>query len=52
VQPEDVIIEEEVVKIYGEIDDTIPSSPTTKSISPPSSVIKLRHYVNKNQLRV
>lgn len=47
VQPEDAIIEEEAVKIYGEIDDTIPSSPTVKSISPPSSIQKLRRYINK-----
>jgi hypothetical protein len=47
VQPEDAVIEEPAVKIYGEVDDTIPSSPTTKSISPPSSVQKLRRYINK-----
>ncbi|EED13281.1 conserved hypothetical protein [Talaromyces stipitatus ATCC 10500] len=37
----------DTLKIYGEPDDTIPSSPTTKSISPPSSVAKLRRYINK-----
>ncbi|KAF3406894.1 hypothetical protein DPV78_001412 [Talaromyces pinophilus] len=47
VQPEDAIIEEEAAKIYGEVDDTIPSSPTIKSISPPSSIQKLRRYINK-----
>jgi hypothetical protein len=46
VQPENVIIEE-AVKIYGEVNDTIPSSPTIKSISPPSSVQKLRRYISK-----
>ncbi|EED20215.1 hypothetical protein TSTA_034530 [Talaromyces stipitatus ATCC 10500] len=33
------------LKIYGDADDTIPSSPTIKSISP-SSIQKLRRYVN------
>jgi hypothetical protein len=47
VQPEDAIIEEEAVKIYSEIDNTIPSSLTVKSISPPSSIQKLRRYINK-----
>ncbi|EED12064.1 conserved hypothetical protein [Talaromyces stipitatus ATCC 10500] len=32
---------------WREADDTIPSSPTTKSISPPSTAVKLRRYVNK-----
>jgi hypothetical protein len=38
VQPEDTIIEEEAVKIYSEVDDTISSSPIIKSISPSLSV--------------
>ncbi|EED14752.1 conserved hypothetical protein [Talaromyces stipitatus ATCC 10500] len=37
----------DTLKIYSEPDNTIPSSPTTKSISPPSSVAKLRRYINK-----
>ncbi|KAF3407697.1 hypothetical protein DPV78_001460 [Talaromyces pinophilus] len=39
--------EGDTLKIYGEADDTIPSSPTIKSISPPSTTAKLRRYVNK-----
>ncbi|KAF3389980.1 hypothetical protein DPV78_011709 [Talaromyces pinophilus] len=35
------------LKIYGEADEAIPSSPTTRSISPPSTVTKLRRYINK-----
>ncbi|EED11477.1 conserved hypothetical protein [Talaromyces stipitatus ATCC 10500] len=50
-QPEEafeaLVAEEDALKIYGEADDTIPSSPTTKSISPPSTAVKLRRYVNK-----
>jgi hypothetical protein len=37
----------DTLKIHGEMDDTIPSSPTTKSISPPSTVAKVRRYINK-----
>ncbi|EED14400.1 conserved hypothetical protein [Talaromyces stipitatus ATCC 10500] len=44
---EAMLAEGDTLKIYGEADDTIPSSPTTKSISPPSTVIKLRRYINK-----
>ncbi|EED23387.1 conserved hypothetical protein [Talaromyces stipitatus ATCC 10500] len=50
-QPEEAfeafVAEGDALKIYGEADDTIPSSPTTKSISPPSTAVKLRRYVNK-----
>ncbi|EED15743.1 hypothetical protein TSTA_051800 [Talaromyces stipitatus ATCC 10500] len=50
-QPEEafeaLVAEGDALKIYGEADDTIPSSPTTKSISPPSTAVKLRRYVNK-----
>lgn len=35
------------LKIHGEADDTIPSSATIKWISPPSTVTKLRRYINK-----
>jgi hypothetical protein len=35
------------LNIHGEVDDTIPSSLTTKSISLPSTVAKLRRYINK-----
>ncbi|EED15974.1 conserved hypothetical protein [Talaromyces stipitatus ATCC 10500] len=46
--PDEAIIDDgNTLKIYGEIDDTIPSSPTTKSISPPSTVTALRRYINK-----
>jgi hypothetical protein len=41
------IADGDTLKIYGEADDAIPSSPTTKSISPPSTVAKLRRYINK-----
>ncbi|EED22639.1 conserved hypothetical protein [Talaromyces stipitatus ATCC 10500] len=44
---EAMVAEGDTLKIYGEAYDTIPSSPTTKSISPPSTVIKLRRYINK-----
>ncbi|EED14418.1 conserved hypothetical protein [Talaromyces stipitatus ATCC 10500] len=44
---EALVAEGDALKIYGEADDTIPSSPTTKSISPPSTAVKLRRYVNK-----
>ncbi|EED19245.1 hypothetical protein TSTA_025620 [Talaromyces stipitatus ATCC 10500] len=50
-QPEEafeaLVAEGDALKIYGEADDTIPSSPTTKSISLPSTAVKLRRYVNK-----
>ncbi|EED21539.1 hypothetical protein TSTA_087750 [Talaromyces stipitatus ATCC 10500] len=50
-QPEEafeaLVAEGDALKIYSEADDTIPSSPTTKSISPPSTAVKLRRYVNK-----
>ena len=39
--------EGDTLKIYGEADDTIPSSPTVNSISPPSTTAKLRRHVNK-----
>ncbi|EED12051.1 conserved hypothetical protein [Talaromyces stipitatus ATCC 10500] len=46
--PDEAIIDDgNTLKIYGEVDDTIPSSPTTKSISPPSTVTALRRYINK-----
>ncbi|EED14599.1 conserved hypothetical protein [Talaromyces stipitatus ATCC 10500] len=44
---EAMVAEGDTLKIYGEADEAIPSSPTTKSISPPSTVAKLRRYVNK-----
>ncbi|EED11948.1 hypothetical protein TSTA_000260 [Talaromyces stipitatus ATCC 10500] len=50
-QPEEafeaLVAEGDALKIYSEADDTIPSSPTTKSISLPSTAVKLRRYVNK-----
>ncbi|EED11943.1 conserved hypothetical protein [Talaromyces stipitatus ATCC 10500] len=44
---EALVAEGDALKIYSEADDTIPSSPTTKSISLPSTAVKLRRYVNK-----
>ncbi|EED16912.1 hypothetical protein TSTA_019730 [Talaromyces stipitatus ATCC 10500] len=44
---EALVAEGDALKIYGEADDIIPSSPTTKSISPPSTAVKLRRYVNE-----
>jgi hypothetical protein len=47
-QPEDAFIDNgDTLKIHGEVDDTIPSSPTIKSISPPLTIRKLRRYINK-----
>jgi hypothetical protein len=42
-----IVAEGDTMIIHGEADDTIPSSPTVKSISPPSTAIKLRRYINK-----
>ncbi|KAI7972924.1 hypothetical protein EIK77_000811 [Talaromyces pinophilus] len=44
---EALVAEGDTMKTYGEMDDTIPSSPTTKSISLPSTAAKLRRYINK-----
>lgn len=44
---EAMVAKGDTIKIYGEADDAIPSSPTVKSISPPSTAIKLRRYINK-----
>lgn len=45
---EAVIDDGDILKIYGgELDGDIPSSPTHKSISPPSTVQKLRRYIKK-----
>jgi hypothetical protein len=38
------IADRDTLKIQGEADDTIPSSPMTKSISPPSTAAKSRPY--------
>jgi hypothetical protein len=44
---EAMIAKRDTIIIHSEVDDTIPSSPTVKSISPPSTAIKLHHYINK-----
>ncbi|OKL55600.1 hypothetical protein UA08_09138 [Talaromyces atroroseus] len=44
---EAMVAEGDTLKIHGEADDTIPSSPATKSISPTSTATALRRYINK-----